>query len=850
MNMYLTTTAITVAAVALSSPLQALEPRLVYPTLCKDDVVVADLVVTDKAYNADPTGKTDNTAIFQRAISDLHASGGGVIYVPAGMYRFDGALTMPGGISLRGDWKSPLEGGSGKGTILAVYAGRGQADGEPFILATSGDCAVRNLSFWYPEQTIDNVQPYPPTVSRSYMAVLYYNLTFYNAYEGMSCVHAAGMPTHENIYGTFLKRGIFNDNNLEYGFIDRVYISPSIWADAPADIITNAPKDDRQALVDYCRKNTEGIFLGDADNIQLYDITIKDARTGIRYDRTVLPLKGRVPYGLAPYGLQMKINASRDVRYLDPWAGGFPDLDKIPQLKDKHYLRAPLGKPAQADILINVRKSPWEAKGDGKADDTTAIQGALDFAGRKGGGVVYLPAGEYAVKRHLTVPSGVELRGGYDYAHRTGRAHAVSALFAYEGENARDSEKLPAFISMEENSGLVGVVILYPNQNDFYPTVEDSPPKTYPWTIRGQGKNIYLRYVTIKRGWDLIDMASHDCSGFSMRGLWTAPLNRGIYIGGGTRGGRMEKIIQTMGAWGYPGTKTPNVANWTKDLHKTWVWTHANNYFLNNVKGYLFGDVRDVQGFGVICFHLKHHMMFLSQNGAGPENMEFFHSPSEGTGGACTTYEAGDRIRFYGMACGASVVATSDAFEGNVDVYGLITWYGRHVPEIKGGSVNIHPKAPPGTMMLSVTPDTSRGLIKRANYRKVNPEDTVATIKGKKCWTLSTHEKNPNVAFLDIWVDYDQWRFGRVTNVEIGLEYLDEGTGTIEVIYDSKDNPEKKLETITLTGSGTWKTWTGEVDDAMFARSMAKPYRNNDMFFGARTTKPLSVARVTISRKE
>jgi len=32
------------------------------------------------------------------------------------------------------------------------------------------------------------------------------------------------MPTHENIYGTFLNRGIFNENNLEYGLIDRVYI--------------------------------------------------------------------------------------------------------------------------------------------------------------------------------------------------------------------------------------------------------------------------------------------------------------------------------------------------------------------------------------------------------------------------------------------------------------------------------------------------------------------------------------------------------------------------------------------------------------------------------------------------
>ena len=87
----------------------------------------------------------------------------------------------------------------------------------------------------------------------------------------------------EHIYGTFLRRGIFNDNNLEYGFIDRVYISPEIWADAPADVIANAPKNNRKALFEYCRQNTEGIFLGHNDNLQLYDITIKDAKTGIPY---------------------------------------------------------------------------------------------------------------------------------------------------------------------------------------------------------------------------------------------------------------------------------------------------------------------------------------------------------------------------------------------------------------------------------------------------------------------------------------------------------------------------------------------------------------------------------------
>jgi len=84
--------------------------------------------------------------------------------------------------------------------------------------------------------------------------------------------------------------------------------------------------------------------------------------------------------------------------------------------------------------------------------------------------------------------------------------------------------------------------------------------------------------------------------------------------------------------------------------------------------------------------------------------------------------------------------------------------------------------------------------------------------------------------------------------VKISLEYLDEGKGSIEVIYDSLDDTQKRLDTIMLSGSGTWKTWTREVDDAMFACSIARPYGNGDLVFVTRTTKPLSVARESISR--
>lgn len=46
------------------------------------------------AYGADPTGATDATAAIQSAITAAESAGGGVVYIPEGLYQLAGALTV------------------------------------------------------------------------------------------------------------------------------------------------------------------------------------------------------------------------------------------------------------------------------------------------------------------------------------------------------------------------------------------------------------------------------------------------------------------------------------------------------------------------------------------------------------------------------------------------------------------------------------------------------------------------------------------------------------------------------------------------------------------------------------
>ena len=77
-------------------------------------------------------------------------------------------------------------------------------------------------------------------------------------------------------------------------------------------------------------------------------------------------------------------------------------------------------------------------------------------AGKDGGGIVFVPGGNYIIRDSLIVPSGVELRGVYDVPHHT--IGGGSMLHIYPGTN-----QSPA-VTLLARAGLRGLTFNYPDQ--------------------------------------------------------------------------------------------------------------------------------------------------------------------------------------------------------------------------------------------------------------------------------------------------------------------------------------------------------------------------------------------------
>ena len=195
---------------------------------------------------------------------------------------------------------------------------------------------------------------------------------------------------------------------------------------------------------------------------------------------------------------------------------------------------------ARAGVPDTLSVRDFGAKGDGKTDDTAAFQKALDTAGQAGGGVVYASRGNYFFAGHLNLPNAVALKGMWESVpSHVGLRNAGSAKPTDDGttflvtEN-RGTETGAAFITLNSDSTLKGVVIYYPEQE---PAEE---PKPYPWAIAMRGKNPAVLAVELLNPYNGID-AGHN-ERHLIRDVQGQPLRRGIAVDVIYDIGRIENV--------------------------------------------------------------------------------------------------------------------------------------------------------------------------------------------------------------------------------------------------------------------------------------------------------------------
>ena len=220
----------------------------------------------------------DSTAAFQKAL-DAAGARGGTVYVPAGVYRMEGSLSVPAGVELRGSFEGAHYGNStSAGTQLWVYGGKDRPTGAPFVTLSRGS-GFKGFTVFYPEQGWRDspdapeearVKAYPPTV-RTAAGCWVQNCTI------VCCWTAIDAMTRKSdnveivdVTGAAMNATLEMGHGTTGGVVRNLHFNYSNWTHQGR--FPNRPKemDGGEGLVQYTNRKVNGLVLGDVSNVSFF----------------------------------------------------------------------------------------------------------------------------------------------------------------------------------------------------------------------------------------------------------------------------------------------------------------------------------------------------------------------------------------------------------------------------------------------------------------------------------------------------------------------------------------------------------------------------------------------------
>lgn len=234
--------------------------------------------VNVKDYGAKGNGSVDDSAAIQKALDYAGANGGGVVELGTGRFRLDKGIKIPEGVTLQGVWEAPHHAQLSNGTVFEIYAGKNDENGAPLI-ALEPSAAVKGITFFYPEQKLPGVIPYPWTIQGHGMHGSIMDCTFVNPYKAIDFgTYPNELHYIRNCFGCPLKVGVHIDKCTDIGRIENVHFNPHYWFRAGS---ANVP--DSNELIKYLGENLIAFEFARSDWEYVLNTFVFGAKVGYRF---------------------------------------------------------------------------------------------------------------------------------------------------------------------------------------------------------------------------------------------------------------------------------------------------------------------------------------------------------------------------------------------------------------------------------------------------------------------------------------------------------------------------------------------------------------------------------------
>lgn len=137
-----------------------------------------------------------------------------------------------------------------------------------------------------------------------------------------------------------------------------------------------------------------------------------------------------------------------------------------------------------ADIIVDP--DHYDVDPTGEKDSAVGIQRALNDARKRGGGTVWLPAGQYRITRSFSIPAFVTLRGDWQDPDK---GTEYGTILLMDVPTVSENDKTGS-IYISGSAGVMGLTVYYPNQS-----LEAVKPYPFTFYVNGLGDGYMLQSI-------------------------------------------------------------------------------------------------------------------------------------------------------------------------------------------------------------------------------------------------------------------------------------------------------------------------------------------------------------------